>query len=128
MVQSRGREYLRKVESKQVNDMGFNLEKPGSNGEPDHFRVTYPMPPQKHSVLIPYQRPEGQQADRYALIVQETSKLARLIMGLCTDGQSLNREAALALTALEECRLRANQAIAIYGFGQPGKEHGVKIF
>lgn len=90
-------------------------------------RIEFQEPNIKHSVFIPYQRPTGQQADRYALIGQEVTSLGKIILGLCTDGYGMNREASLALTALEEVRLRANQAIAVHGFGKEGREHGVTV-
>jgi hypothetical protein len=55
-----------------------------------------------------YHPPTPDQAKRYNMITQQTKALARLIRDLTPAG----REQSLAITALEEVRMRAAQAIA----------------
>lgn len=55
-----------------------------------------------------YHPPKPEQVSRYAEINDRTLELAKRIRDLTPAG----REQALALTALEEARMRANQAIA----------------
>lgn len=55
-----------------------------------------------------YHPPTDDQAERYELINSWTRSYAKLIRDLTPPG----REQSLALTALEEVRMRANQAIA----------------
>lgn len=55
-----------------------------------------------------YHPPKGDQPQRYEEINEATLELAILIRDVTPPG----REQALAITALEEARMRANQAIA----------------
>jgi hypothetical protein len=55
-----------------------------------------------------YHSPKGDQPQRYVTLRNEAKRFAELILTLTPD----SREQSLALTALEECVMWANAAIA----------------
>ncbi len=62
-----------------------------------------------------YHPPFGDQPERYKMIRDKAKEMARLIMELCPN----SRERSLAMTALEDCVMRANRAIALNEREQP---------
>ncbi len=55
-----------------------------------------------------YHKPTPEKVEAHARVSQETLNLAKILRDICPDGRNL----AVALTELENVRMRANMAIA----------------
>lgn len=76
--------------------------------EPDKYAISEDMEARLANSFT-YHAPHGDQAERYGIIREAGKTFARLICHLSPP----SREQSLAITAVEEAVMRANQAIAL---------------
>lgn len=88
------------------------VAKYGPNAEPGTIPASTRLGPSVHEhiqrSLGAYRAPSGDQGVRYAAITARTLEYAEFLADVCPPSGEL----MLAIRALEECRMRANQSIA----------------